>query len=225
VIDEDRNSVDCAEGHATVGYVPNAQVVIFPARGVGHACNPYWAVRVMTHELGHVLGLLHEDRACATMNATGNVSGGVECEPSPPWEWRCRLLEPDDIAGIVAAYGGRVRLATSPVLCPLYSAIDAPSRVSTSYDSTGSVMTLAFMRPTESLIPTFLAPPQTAAFAIAESTRGCPAESEAATAPRFRWTTAAGNSQRLQFPTPTHRICFAIWAIDALGRPSPYRRD
>ena len=50
VIAEDAKKVYCGESHASVGYVPDARVVIFPARGITHACNPYWAMRVLTHE-------------------------------------------------------------------------------------------------------------------------------------------------------------------------------
>src|SRR5262249_44707221 len=78
VIREQADKVYCAEGHASLGDVPGAEVVIFPAHGLTHACNRYWAARVVTHELGHVLGLEHEDRYCATMNAYGSFRGGAE---------------------------------------------------------------------------------------------------------------------------------------------------
>ena len=98
VIEDDSRKVYCSEGHASVGYARNARVVIFPAHGITHACNPYWAVRVVAHELGHVLGLVHENRYCATMNSVGSMHGGAQCKPqscgtgaaacSSPTTWR-----------------------------------------------------------------------------------------------------------------------------------------
>jgi hypothetical protein len=37
LITDPSNKVYCSEGHASVGYVPNAHVVIFPSRGLTHA--------------------------------------------------------------------------------------------------------------------------------------------------------------------------------------------
>lgn len=223
VIEEGADRVYCTEGRATVGDVPDAHVVIFPAHGITHACNRYWAVRVMTHELGHVLGLLHEDRTCAAMNATGSLRGGAECRGQLPWEWRCRLLERDDVAGVAAVYGGRPRAAVTPALCPLYSSIGRPTGFSASFDSTGTTMTLTFTRPPEPAIPSFVAPPEwkhNAAFAIGQPRRACPANDEVSAVPRYRWNVAVGKRQQLRLAAPAGRLCLAVWAIDSLGRPS-----
>jgi hypothetical protein len=223
VIQEDRQKVYCTEGLATVGDVPGAHVLIFPAHGITHACNRYWAVRVMTHELGHVLGLLHENRVCAAMNATGSMRGGSECSGRVPWVWRCRLLERDDVAGVAAAYGGRPRAVTTPALCPLYTPIQRPTGFSASLDDARATMTLTFRRPVEPAIPAFVARPEwkrSAAFAVGEPHRSCPANGDAGSAFRYRWTVAPGRRQHLRLPLPSRRVCLAVWAIDALGRPS-----
>jgi hypothetical protein len=223
VIQEEPDHVYCTEGRATVGDVAGAHVEIFPARGITHACNRYWAARVMTHELGHVLGLLHEDRVCAAMNASGTLRGGAECDQRAPWDWRCRLLERDDVQGAVAAYGGRARPVRTPAVCPLYPAIGRPTGFSASVDPGGGSMTLTFTRPADPAIPSFAAaPPWThnAAFAITQPRRSCPADDAVADAYRYHWSVPPGGRQRLRVAAPSRRLCLAVWAIDPLGRPS-----
>ena len=72
---------------------------------------------VVAHELGHVLGLNHEDRSCAVMN-TYLVNGHPEhCPAAPPGKWICRLLRTDDVRGAVRLYGGVVRPIRGPEFC------------------------------------------------------------------------------------------------------------
>ncbi len=54
--------------------------------------------QVTAHELGHALGLGHENRRCSTMVAS-NVIGARRCGSA--WLARCRVLQPDDIRGVV----------------------------------------------------------------------------------------------------------------------------
>ena len=60
------------------------------------------------HELGHVLGLGHEDRGCALMNSTGNVFTGIgaRCGSRARTVRRLRrkLLTRDDVRGARAIY-------------------------------------------------------------------------------------------------------------------------
>lgn len=75
-----------------------------------HPSEPnYEMAGVAAHELGHVLGLDHEDRRCATMNS----ELWKACDGSRP----CRLLEPDDIRGAIKRYGGHPKLPR-PAFCP-----------------------------------------------------------------------------------------------------------
>jgi hypothetical protein len=229
VIQEKTDGVYCAEGRASVGYYPHgAFVSIFPARGITHACNRYWAARVMTHELGHVLGLQHEDRFCAEMNASGSLRGGDECVPQMLWDWRCRLLEADDIAGAVAAYGGAPRTALGPDLCPLYGAIAPPRNLRARYDPATSRVTLTFVRPAAPLIPDFAVPvPWQARTSFAISPvpgsgleHKCSPRADSAEAPHFRWHVQPGGMERLTTSLSIDAACYAVWAVDALGRPS-----
>ena len=51
VITDPADKVYCSEGHASIGHVPNAHVVIFPARGITHCSD------------GVLLGLLRREDA------------------------------------------------------------------------------------------------------------------------------------------------------------------
>ena len=64
---------------------------------------------VIAHELGHIMGLDHETRRCATMNP----SVAQLCGTKPP----CTILQADDVRGAIARYGGRAR-TRPPELCP-----------------------------------------------------------------------------------------------------------
>jgi hypothetical protein len=72
---------------------------------------------ISAHELGHVLGLDHEDTGCATMNSKITASAPVRCEQPPAGQWRCGLLEEDDVRGAVELYGGAVD-RSGPAYCP-----------------------------------------------------------------------------------------------------------
>jgi hypothetical protein len=85
--------------------------------GIQSGQDRYTMALVVAHELGHVLGLDHEDRICATMN-TYLVDGHPEYCPAPPdGEWVCRLLRADDVRGAVKLYGGSVRPIRGPEFC------------------------------------------------------------------------------------------------------------
>ena len=88
-------------------------------------------VTVVTHEMGHVMGLGHEARKCAAMNA----SLWANCKaPDESWEYRCRSLEPDDVKGGVKAFGGNPRKLKRPY-CALGKAPSPVNDFLTAYDS------------------------------------------------------------------------------------------
>ncbi len=87
------------------------------------------ATTIMTHEMGHIMGLDHETRKCAIMQP----AIGIGCPlPKDPWQFRCRVLEPDDMRGGVALFGGKVG-KVGPEFCDLTSPPPAPSDVTAIY--------------------------------------------------------------------------------------------
>jgi hypothetical protein len=85
--------------------------------GIQNGQDRYTMALVVAHELGHVLGLGHEDRVCATMNAYLVDNHPQYCDAAPAGQWVCRLLRADDVRGAVRLYGGTVRPIRGPEFC------------------------------------------------------------------------------------------------------------
>jgi hypothetical protein len=86
--------------------------------GLQNGQDRYVRALVVAHELGHVLGLGHEDGVCATMNSHLDVDHPEHCAAPPSGMWVCRLLRADDVRGAVSLYGGGVRPIRGPEFCP-----------------------------------------------------------------------------------------------------------
>jgi hypothetical protein len=86
--------------------------------GIRSGQDRYTMALVLAHELGHVLGLDHEDRVCATMNSYLADGSPKHCAAVPKGKWTCRLLRVDDVRGAVSLYGGTVRPIRGPEFCP-----------------------------------------------------------------------------------------------------------
>jgi len=85
--------------------------------GIQSGQDRYTMALVVAHELGHVLGLDHEDRVCATMNSYLVENHPEHCDAAPPNMWVCRLLRTDDVRGAVSLYGGAPRPIRGPEFC------------------------------------------------------------------------------------------------------------
>jgi hypothetical protein len=85
--------------------------------GIQSGQDRYTMALVVAHEFGHVLGLAHEDRTCATMNTYLEGNHPKHCPAPPPDKWVCRLLRADDVRGAVSLYGGTVRPIRGPEFC------------------------------------------------------------------------------------------------------------
>jgi hypothetical protein len=85
--------------------------------GIRNGQDRYTMALILTHELGHVLGLDHEDRVCATMNSYLVDNHPEHCPAAPAGTWICRLLRTDDVRGAVSLYGGTARAIRGPEFC------------------------------------------------------------------------------------------------------------
>src|SRR4051794_31717256 len=104
----------CA-GFADVGWWPGRrQAGVTLDR---HCAGLLVSAEVVAHELGHILGLQHPSHGCAAMTS----SPYMYCRKTPAmWQYRCGLLEADDLRGARRLYGGRGR--TRPRFCEVWKA-------------------------------------------------------------------------------------------------------
>src|SRR3954453_20699126 len=70
-----------------------------------HGCRAVPATIIVAHELGHALGLHHENRRCALMNASGTGSNDIPTRClGRRIDWLHHPFRPDDMAGLRRLY-------------------------------------------------------------------------------------------------------------------------
>ena len=188
-----RDDEPCGNGRATVGYTPEATVSVFK---VG-ACGRFTAARTIADELGHVLGLSHNDRTGALMNSSGDYRGSRQCRNSWPWTWRCRLIEEDDALRAVMLYGGAADPPRSPATCPLYQAIAPLHGLRlVRAQSTHTHLALAFRRPPDVALPPFIGGGREPSFAVAYRRSSCANNAGRPRHTRYRWSVRRAGADR-----------------------------
>ena len=173
-------------------------------------------VEIVAHELGHILGLGHEFHKCALMNVTGGVLG--LCHHLPPIgfsQYLCDPLQPDDIAGAIALYGGKPRKVTKPA-CDAWTSLGAPTGLTV----TGTVVTWRDAAATKSLIPGENAVNPSPDVVLAVAQGHCSSDP---TKDGFVATVAAKPGQPNTYTLTTFapgQYCLAAWTQDLLQRHS-----
>lgn len=218
IIDHFAHQQCVAHAQATLGYGTQSRVSLPRLDENSSVCNSYASVSAVAHELGHVLGLSHETRGCALMNPTGSWRGAKLCTSPNQWEWRCEILENDDVRGAVALYGGSA--ATTPRNCPLYGAMSAPLGFAAQASADGSGVDLLFSRPELPKLPIFIAAAARSegGYAVVGGLNRCPTNFNAAH--KYGWSVNTGAESEIFQRLAPGRYCYAIWAFDQLGRPS-----
>lgn len=224
VVIRDFDHADCTSTHdsvggeATIGYAPHSQVWVTPLDQATPKCNQYSAAQALAHELGHVLGLGHETHVCAAMNPSGSMRGPSLCRPAPVGEWNCGLLEPDDVAGAVALYGGTPRGVART--CSLYRGVAPPAKLTLAGAGVAGSIVASFVRPPDPTLPAFLAPVAgRASYAAAIARDRCPSP---ASASRVAWSAGPRGTETARFDAlGPGRWCVGVRAFDQLGRPGP----
>jgi hypothetical protein len=206
---------------ATTGYVPNARVYVFRRDQSSPYCNSYTAVQMIAHELGHVLGLGHETGGCALMNPTLTLQGPLLCPQAERWQWRCRLLTPDDVAGAIALYGGTARAKSGPRNCDIYGGIHAPTDLKVTSTGAAHEFRISFGRPPSVTVPAFLSSQsmQPESFVTAAVADRCPTDARKFS--RHPWHATPGEIQDTFMYLPSGNYCLSVWAVDSFSRPAP----
>jgi chitodextrinase len=83
------------------------------------------ATGILVHEMGHIMGLNHEDRRCAIMNS---LLWQMCKRQTEPWQYHCRPFERDDVRGLLRRFGGRIG-HLGPLFCPAEAQPAVPSGV------------------------------------------------------------------------------------------------
>jgi len=201
-----RRSIGCA-GWATIGFVPRRAGGgrVFINRG----CDRFIAAGILAHELGHILGLGHEDRRCATMNS---ILWSRCPDTSEPGQWRCRLLERDDARGAVRRYGGIVQ-EPRPEYCWVHPPPPPPTDVRVTPNPPTGADALLEWRNTSS--PNF-------DYVLVVRKRGTCPTGEADGDESFTLGGAPGSLDSFEDageqPLETGSYCYAFWSVGTDGR-------
>ncbi|MCB0878766.1 MAG: hypothetical protein KDC46_07275 [Thermoleophilia bacterium] len=231
----------CGTGQATLGYPGRGRQgyvnILHGYAKDGQGCAWPGQTFVVTHELGHVLGLDHDDRACALMNASHtNGVAASRCLPGDTFaqhraQWRCRLIEARDARRVVRKYGGRMRPRRRNPWCNLVPYPRAPAPLTVQSPENMSTVTVTLHRPNDYTTPPYLKNEASASSYELHRTAGsCLASrpalgndawQESAVA-AYSWSIEAGGDEVVvdNRPEPAGPWCWAAWTIDQFGRAS-----
>lgn len=117
------------------------------------------AQTVIVHEMGHIIGLDHEDGVCAAMNSSPLAS----CDGPPEiWQYRCRALHPDDVRGAIRLFGGKARDLGAEFCGDAVAPAPVENLTATYYahsDTVGLEWTLPAQNPPDDVFPWAGVPP------------------------------------------------------------------
>ncbi len=207
-------------GLGTLGFTRGFQSNVWLDR----YCSQTTLIAIAAHEFGHVLGLNHTNVGCAVMSASG--SNCADERHRLPWEYTCKVLRPDDVAGAIRRYGGTMRPMPEVRTC-----LRQPTP--------GPVSAVTFEpNPADSIASTRITwnnPTSTALQRIVVSRRGGACPNYPSVPGRLVFTRpgiadlpgefvadvpAAGSTQSITDfePLSAGRVCYAVWATGPENR-------
>ncbi len=152
----------CGSGYGTLGYLGGRQGYVSILHGTaakGQVCAWPGQTLVVTHELGHVLGLDHIDRRCSIMNSshTNGVAptGCLGDDPGRPGRWWCRGPAQKDLAVLKKMYGGKPKPVRADPWCDAVPRIPQSGAVTAQVEDYGG-LTLTLTRAPEPALPAWL---------------------------------------------------------------------
>jgi hypothetical protein len=159
----------------------------------------------VVHELGHSLGLQHHHARCAVMSYRRDNT----CpKPPVPWQYRCRLIERDDLKGALRRYGGTAK-PLAPEFCDAYPPPAAPTALAATFDPAGQSVHASFVNGASANV---------AGVAVTFNRGSCLVHDVSAmTSPA-----TPGAPEAVAFDaTEPGRYCVTAWSEDGLGQVGP----
>jgi hypothetical protein len=166
----------------------------------------HYMLLTVVHELGHSLGLKHNHPVCSVMSYRRDKT----CpQPPEPWRYRCRLIERDDLKGVLKRYGGKAK-PLAPEFCDAYPPPPPPTALSATYDYDIAAITAQWVNGASANVSHVYA-------SLNKDTCSTQGDMTFDLGPA---TPGAPQSQQF-YPDSGGHYCLTLWSVDGLEEVGP----